>query len=129
MPVAAGEVPGVYRIAFGELPEGRYQASIAGQPLEKSGSRALFNVRKLIEEQLDLKARPDLMARISNSTGGVELKSNDPGEIADAFVEHLEKGRSERIRRTTAWDRWWVLAGVLMLWTTAWGVRRHAGLV
>ena len=41
VPVAAGELPGVFRVAFGELPEGRYQASIAGQPLEKSRDRAL----------------------------------------------------------------------------------------
>jgi hypothetical protein len=129
VPTAAGEVPGVFRVAFGDLPEGRYQATIAGQPPEKSGSRAVFDVRRLMEEQLDLKARPDLMARIAKSTGGVDLQTNNPGEIADAFVEHLEKGRPERIRRTSAWDRWWVLAGTFLLWTTAWSLRRSAGLV
>jgi hypothetical protein len=116
-------------VTFGDLPEGRYRASIEGQSPEKSGSHALFDVRRLIEEQLDLKARPDLMARIAKTTGGVELKSNNPSEIADAFIEHIEKGRPERIRRTTAWDRWWVLAGIFALWTTAWGVRRYSGLV
>ena len=79
--------------------------------------------------ELDLKARPDLMARIAQSTGGMELQASDPGEIAEAFVAHFEKSRPERIRRTTAWDRWWVLAGTLLLWTAAWSLRRQSGLV
>ena len=49
--------------------------------------------------------------------------------VADAFIQHLEKGRPERIRRTTAWDRWWVLAATFTLWTTAWSLRRNSGLV
>ncbi len=129
VPAAAGEDPGVFRVAFGTLPEGRYQASIVGQPAEKSGSTAVFDVRRLMEEQLDLKARPDLMARIASSTGGAVLNSNDPNEIANAFVSHLEKSRPDRIRRTSAWDRWWVLAGTFALWTIAWGLRRNSGLV
>ncbi len=128
-PVAAGEGPGVFRVLFGELAEGRYQAHIAGQPAEKSGSRAVFDVRRLLEEQLDLKARPDLMARIATSTGGLELKGDSPGEIAETFTAHLERGRPERIRRTTAWDRWWVLAGTFFVWTIGWSLRRSAGLV
>ncbi len=128
-PVAAGEGPGVFRVMFGELPEGRYQARIAGQPPEKSGSHVAFDVRRFLEEQLDLTARPDLMARIASSTGGLVLKGDSPGEIADAFIAHLERGRPERIERTTAWDRWWVLAGTFIVWTMAWSLRRHSGLV
>ena len=89
----------------------------------------MFDVRRLMEEQLDLKARPDLMARIASSTGGAVLNSNDPNEIANAFVTHLEKSRPDRIRRTSAWDRWWVLAGTFALWMIAWGLRRNSGLV
>ena len=128
-PTAAGEGPGVFRLMFGELPEGRYQARIAGQPVEKSGTRTVFDVRRLLEEQLDLKARPDLMARIAASTGGVELKTGTPSELADAFTAHLDRARPERIRRIPAWDRWWVLLGTFFIWTLAWGVRRRAGLV
>ena len=128
-PTAAGEGPGVFRVAFGELPEGRYQARIADQPAEKSGARTVFDVRRLLEEQLDLKARPDLMARIAASTGGIELQAGTAAEIAAAFTAHLDRSRPERIRRITAWDRWWVMLGTLFVWTMAWGVRRHSGLV
>lgn len=129
VPVAAGEGPGVYRVNFGELPEGRYRAHIVGQPADKSGSSAVFDVRRLMEEQLDLRARPDLMARIAASTGGAELKTGSGSEIAEVLIAHLDRGRPERIRQTAAWDRWWVLVAVFVLWTAAWSIRRNAGLV
>jgi hypothetical protein len=129
VPSAAGDAPGVYRVMFGNLPEGRYKARIIGQSAEKSGSQAEFDVRRQMEEQLDLKARPDLMARIARTTGGLDLQSDDPAKISDAFVSHLEKGHPERIRRITLWDNEWVLGGTLLLWTIAWAVRRSSGLV
>ena len=112
VPTAAGELPGVFRINFGELAEGRYQARIAGQAAEKSGSNTVFDVRRLLEEQLDLKARPDLMARIAASTGATDFTNATASEIVKAFTAALEQSRHERIKRTTAWDRWWVLAGI-----------------
>ncbi len=128
-PVPAGEGPGTFRVVFGELPEGRYRARIAGQPPGKSGVETAFDVRTLLEEQLDLRARPDLMARIASSTGGAELQSDSPKEIAATFTAHLDKGRPDRIRKTPAWDRWWVLVGALSIWVVTWGIRRHSGLV
>jgi hypothetical protein len=127
--VPEGDGLGVYRLMFGELPEGRYQARIAGQSPEKSGSQTVFDVRRLMEEQLDLKARPELMERIATNTGGIELKGNASSEIAEAFKSHLERARPERIRRTIAWDRWWVMLGMIGVWATAWGLRRRSGLV
>jgi hypothetical protein len=129
VPTAAGDLPGVFRVDFGELGEGRFQARIAGQDPEKSGSSTLFDVRHLLEEQLDLKARPDLMARIASSTGAVDFTNAPTDEIVEAFKAHLERSRHERIKRTTAWDRWWVLAGTFLTWTCAWILRRSGGLV
>lgn len=128
-PVPAGEGPGTFRVVFGELPEGRYRARIAGQPPGKSGVETAFDVRTLLEEQLDLRARPDLMARIASSTGGTELQSDSPKEIAATFTAHLDKGRPDRIKKTPAWDRWWVLVGAFSIWAVTWGIRRHSGLV
>ena len=128
-PVAGGEGPGVFRVLFGQLPEGRYLARIAGQPAGKSGAQVVFDVRQFLEEQLDLNARPDLMARIASSTGGQVLVGDSPDEIAAMFVAHQERGRSEQIQRTTAWDRWWVLLGTYLMWTLAWILRRTSGLV
>jgi hypothetical protein len=129
VPATSGDVPGVYRVDFGELPEGRYQARIAGQSAEKSGATTVFDVRTFSEEQLDKKARPDLMARIVAITGASDLTNSSAEEIVKAFKAHHEQSRHERIKRTMAWDRWWVLAGTFFLWTCAWIVRRNGGLV
>jgi hypothetical protein len=128
-PVPLGDEPGAYRVVFGPLPEGRYQARVAGAGAEDTASDTAFDVRSLADEQLDLKARPDLMARIAQESGGAVLASGSADEIITLFREHLERGRTQRVRRLSAWDRWWVLLAVIGAWTAAWAVRRSGGLV
>lgn len=130
--VPLGEEPGVYRVPFGALAEGRYGAKVvgaAGNSGEGSSAAVAFDVRPYSAEQLDVKARPDLMARISEQTGGTVLTAGEPAALAEQFREHLAKSRPERVRRITAWDRWWVLTGVFVVWAAAWGLRRSSGLV
>jgi hypothetical protein len=127
-PTPLGDEPGSYRVSFGKLKEGRYLARVDGAAAEPAGTTA-FDVRSLFEEQLDLQARPDLMARIAADSGGVALTADRPGEVADAYREHLERSRPPRVRRLSAWDRWWVLVGVIGLWGAAWALRRSGGLI
>src|SRR5205814_10510784 len=119
-PVALGDEPGTYRAVFGPLPEGRYQARVAGADASDPAAGTAFEVRNLADERLDLKARPDLMARAAEESGGAVLDGTDPEELARLLRDHWEKTRSRQVRRVSAWDRWWVLAGVLGLWATAW---------
>src|SRR5262249_4583426 len=65
-PVPLADEVGAFRVNFGKLAEGWYQAR-AVDPMAKEGTAAecAFDVRSFSEEQLDLKARPDLMARIA----------------------------------------------------------------
>jgi hypothetical protein len=128
-PVPAGDEPGTFRVSFGKLPEGRYQARIAGAPPEDAGAKTVFDVKLLSEEQLNLAARPDLMKRIADDSGGVALENDGVDTIERKFDEHMEKTRPAAIRRTTAWDRAWVLAAVLALWGITWAMRRSGGLV
>jgi hypothetical protein len=130
--VPLGEEPGVYRVPFGALEEGSYRAAVVGaRGTSGDGSSATvaFDVRPYSAEQLDVKARPDLMARISEQTGGTALAADEPASLAEQFREHLARSRPERVRRITAWDRWWILAGVFVVWSSAWGLRRSSGLV
>lgn len=81
-------------------------------------------------EKIDVAARPELMRRIPEISGGIAL---DPSEVAERigelfFKTHLSESQPERVRRYPAWARWWVLVGILALWTTAWTVRRFSGL-
>jgi hypothetical protein len=136
VPVPFGDEPGVYRVPFGPLPEGRYSASVArsdhgpqSAEHDRSVATTAFDVRTFSGEQLDVEARPDLMARIAQETDGSVFEADDLASLEEAFRRHLARSRPERIRRLTAWDRWWALMGILAIWGTAWSLRRSAGLV
>lgn len=130
-PVPLGEEPGVYRIAFGVLPAGNYRATAVGrdgETLTGSGATLAFDVRSFSREQLDVQARPDVMARIAEESGGAVLTRESVESFEEQFQRHAARSRPEQYRRLTAWDRWWVLLGVIGAWSVAWGLRRSAGL-
>ena len=128
-PAPSGDEPGVFRVSFGELPEGRYRARVvsAGEPL--AAAETAFDVRRFSEEQLDLNARGDLLARIARSTGGAVLEGDRPADVVRNFSSRLSENRPQQIRRLSAWDRWWVLVGTFGVWAVTWGLRRRGGLV
>jgi hypothetical protein len=129
-PVPMGEEAGAYRVVFGPLPEGCYQARVVGAG-EQAGSagETAFDVRSFSQEQLDLKARPDLMARLAQESGGAVLATESADEILGRFHDYLQRGRPARVQRLSAWDRWGVLLGVFGVWAAAWATRRSGGLV
>jgi hypothetical protein len=86
-------------------------------------------VRVIGAEQLDLQARPELMARLAADGGGAVLGDDPAGQVRQLFKEHLARTRPPRYERATAWDRPWVLLAVFALWGAAWAVRRSGGLV
>lgn len=128
-PTPVGDEPGTFRVVFGKLPEGRYLARVEGASSGDLAASAVFDVRSLFEEQLDLQARPDLMQRIATDSGGAVLTNDTPDALAQQLQEKLDKDRSPRIRRLSAWDRWWLLLFVLGVWSCAWSLRRAGGLV
>ncbi len=130
-PVPYGDEPGMYQISFGRLPTGRYRAAVVGQPetADNSSAQIVFDVRESYAEQLDVAARPDVMARIAGDSGGAVIDSADAASVADQFEQHIAKTRPQRVRQLTAWDRWWILLGVVCVWGTAWGLRRSGGLI
>jgi hypothetical protein len=128
-PAPLGEEPGTFRVNFGKLPEGRYAARVVDAPADEAFARTVFTVRTVGEEQLNLKPRPDLMARLASDSGGAVLENADAEEVAGRFKEHMNRLRPPRLERATAWDRWWVLAAVFALWAGSWVLRRSSGLV
>jgi hypothetical protein len=126
-PVPTGDEPGMFRVLFGTLPEDRYQARVAGR--DESSAQVAFDVREPVEEKLNLAARPDLMARIAQESGASVLASASPRELIDQFQDYQARGRTERVMRYPAWDRWWVLAAILAAWSASWKLRRSSGLV
>jgi len=130
-PVPFGDEPGIYQVVFGQLPEGHYRARLADAAItdEDSATTVAFDVRPFLGEQLDVAARPDILARIATDSEGAVLDGGDASAVADEFDEHISRSRRERVRRLTAWDRWWVLLAVFTLWGVSWATRRAGGLI
>ncbi len=128
-PLPSGTSPGQFRVVFGQLAEGRYRARVVGAADGDAAAIAAFDVRGSLTERLDIAARPDLMKLIADESGGVVLSSGDPNVLSLKFTEHLLASFPQRMLRVTAWDRWWVLVGVIGLWSLSWGLRRRTGLV
>ena len=129
VPVPSGSFPGQFRVPLGRLPEGRYELRVAGAGPKAVAALAAFDVRGNLKERLDVAADEGMMRTIADSSGGAVLDRAEPSEVAAQFERHLGASRPERVARTTAWDRWWVLVGAFTLWGTAWGLRRWSGLV
>jgi len=137
-PEPLGEDTGMYRVTFGKLPEGRYEARaiLSGSDTSRDNpkpreaiAKTMFDVRRPLEEQLQLKARSDLMARIAADSGGAVLQNADTNEIMAAFQSHLERTGLYGVQQKPAWDRWWVLVALLCVWGSTWVLRRSVGLV
>ncbi|HET6248361.1 MAG TPA: hypothetical protein VFE47_11735 [Tepidisphaeraceae bacterium] len=131
VPAAVADEPGGYHVDFGKLPEGHYQARVHSSDgaADNAFGRTAFDVRRFGEEELNLRARPDLMQRIAQGSGGAVLTNDSAGELAQRFAEHLARTRPPRSERTIAWDRWWILALIVVIWGFSWWLRRSAGLV
>jgi hypothetical protein len=129
VPVPLGDDPGVYQIALGKLPEGDYHLEVAGNPkdVKSTATSVAFDVRPFSGEQLDVNARPDLMEKIANTSGGKPLEQIEPKALLQLFTDYLARARPPQYVRTMTWDRWWVLMGVVALWGTGWVVRRRGG--
>lgn len=128
-PSALGDEPGVYRVTFGRLPEGRYEGQLVGQPADATEASIGFDVRPNFTEQLDTAAREDLLARMAEESDGAVLPQGSGNEVLRRFQEHLARNLPVQVRQITAWDRWWVLLTVVGLWGAAWAMRRSRGLV
>jgi hypothetical protein len=138
-PAPQPQAEGMYRVNFGQLPEGRYTARVtdpereeksqSGDKSPHSKVKTEFEVTGNLQERLEIVARPDVLAEIAKRSGGAALQTSDAQELTKQFDEHLARTRPQRVIRTSAWDRWWVLAGIFGLWAATWAVRRWSGLV
>jgi hypothetical protein len=116
-------------VAFGRLPEGRYLARAVAAGADKAPCTAAFDVRGNLAERLEVKAQPNLMKAIAERSGGAVLDEVDPSVLAEPFDRYLDQSRPQRLARSIAWDRAWVLLAAVGLWGAAWGLRRWSGLV
>ena len=128
-PIADGQDPGLFRVEFSDLEVGSYsaEAKIAGD--DSSLSTTVFDVRESFTENLELDARPDLMKRISNLSGGEAIEPGQHAEVGTRMQEHLKNLYPKQLRREQVWDRWWVWLIGIACWIATWSVRRNSGLI
>ncbi len=123
-----GDQPGVFQARFGKLPAGSYRARLK-DATDSDRSLTAFEVRRPIAEALDVNPRDDLLAAVAEQSGGQVLADMSAMQIAEMIETQITDGLPIETRRTPAWDRWWVLAGIIGMWTAAWTIRRKSGLI
>jgi len=121
--------PHQFRADFGKLPEGRYLAMLDGARSDEVAASTAFDVIGNLRERLDVAARPDLMQLLADGSGGSVISGQKPDELLYNFEQHLSASQPQRLQQTIAWDRWWVLTGLLIVWGLNWSIRRRGGLV
>lgn len=147
-PVASGTDPGIYRFDFGVQESGFFEIRTVSKPFngdnlgdpsrasenEDRGNDDLFasticEVRDFWLETLDVDARPDLMYQLAIKSGGQVVEPNEARDLLDEYYKKLQASRPEQFKRTTLWDRPWVLLTILGIWLSSWWIRRACGLV
>jgi hypothetical protein len=79
-------------------------------------------------EMAEVRAQPDLMARLATLSGGQSFTAASEGSksFGAAFANKPEA--TVEYRRQPLWDKAWVLATVLGLLAVEWAVRRWKGM-
>jgi hypothetical protein len=127
-PSPTGSGDGLFRADFGTLDVGYYTASVVGDK-DKVLSETAIEVRDPWFERLELDARPDVMRRVAQISGGEAIDITKVSDITERFRNRVAEGRQTKEIRTTLWDRPIVLVTVLSAWLCCWIVRRRSGLV
>lgn len=119
-----------YRLDIGTLPAGRYayqaSTSLADEDMTAKGE---FTVNSLLAERVNLVADHQLLAAISERTGGVQVGLDGISEIASA-IGTKEEVVSRSISRSSLNDLVeirWLFYLLLGLFTLEWALRRRNG--
>jgi hypothetical protein len=106
---------------------GAYRARVVA----KSGNAALgsdedaFLVRQADREIADGAPRPELMAALSDVSGGTVVTRAD--DVAGLRWKLPEGVRVHKRKTEPLWDRAWVAGVLALLWATEWVLRRRKG--
>ncbi|MFO1063020.1 MAG: vWA domain-containing protein [Pirellulales bacterium] len=125
----AGDDEELYQVDFGSLDVGNYTAQVVQGSKDTVIALTPIEVRDPWFESLEVDARPDLMRKVSQLSGGSELRPVDVKSLVAKFNERLAESRADKVIRKTLWDRPLVLLVILGGWITTWIVRRQSGLV
>jgi hypothetical protein len=69
-----------------------------------------------------------MMRTLAEISGGSVLSASEVARLP-AIVRRWEAARQLAHRQRPVWDRWWVIAGMLVLLGAEWWLRRRQGLL
>lgn len=119
----------LFKVDFGVLDVGYYTATVVSPDSDEPLTETVLEVRDPWFEKLEVDARPDLMRRLSLTSGGQTIDESEIEKIVDRFQERLQANRPTQVIRKSVWDQPVVLLGVLGIWACSWVIRRRTGLV
>lgn len=126
--VPSGMESHLFRVDFGALAVGTYNAMVVSETADEPLAKTVLDVRDPWYEQLALDARPDLMRRVAEESGGAVVQPSEVDQVVAKFRERIQERRPAESTRTTLWDRPLVMMATLVAWMTTWVVRRRHGL-
>jgi hypothetical protein len=112
----------------GPFPPGTYQITLrnnVGKPAELSQKVEVISASI---EKKELSADPDLMRKLAEVSGGAVVKTEDIARLPE-IIQRWEAARQISHRQQPFWDRWWLLAALLVLLGAEWWLRRREGLL
>ena len=124
------DVPGIYRGTSGELPEGDYEVSIQASGFSQEALKARGRFVVLPPESKELQntaCNESLLKQMAIASGGVYLREEQIGRLS-ALLSPLSSGRVVE-SDTQIWQSYWCFAGIVILLTLEWLLRKRVGLL
>ena len=127
---------GLYRGQVAALPSGAYKYEAVARVGDRTWGpvRGTFAVKAFAAELSDLRARPDVLRRLAQATGGTCVKSEDLRPLLTAVVDAAEHFAERDIRDERPGSRSvkatpWLLLVLVGVLATEWTIRRRRGLL
>jgi len=129
---ATADRPGLYFTIVGEPPLKmlRYQQQYSFfDPAKVNGMIRFSSLSEEVEREMtEIRAQPDLMARLAKLSGGQSFPATaaNPKNITATFANKPED--LVEYQRRPLWDKAWLLGTLLGLLAVEWSLRRWKGL-
>jgi hypothetical protein len=119
---------GAYAAEAGPFPEGTYQITLRnniGKPTELSTTVEVVSAS--VENRV-LSADHATMRQLAELSDGQYVTAVEVGDLP-GIVRRWRAARQVSSKKTSLWDRWWLLAGILTAMGLEWFLRRREGLL
>ncbi|NQT87136.1 hypothetical protein HQ560_10245, partial [bacterium] len=119
---------GAYAAEAGPFPTGTYAVTLHNNVGAPSTITTSVEVVSASIEHRVLSADPAAMERLAEASQGRAVSADDVARLP-AIVAEWRAARQMGSRKSTLWDRWWLLGGICAALGAEWFLRRREGLL